>query len=83
VRGSVDLDTEVEVAMRLFDDIERLVEDPTAKEVINVLLERIGLRVGFFEDGKKGTRTVRTVAKGVIALGDLPLPKELLRLVHN
>ena len=31
----------------------------------------------FFEDGKKGTRTVRKVAKGVIALGDLPLPVPL------
>ena len=81
MRETVDLDAEV--AMRLFDDIERVAEHPTANEAINVLLERIGLRVGFFEDGKKGTRTVRKVAKGVIALGDLPLPKELLRLVHN
>jgi hypothetical protein len=78
LQETFDLDAEVEIAMRVFDDIERVAEHPTANEAINVLLERIGLRVGlFFEDGKKGTRTVRKVAKGVIALGDLPLPVPL------
>jgi len=34
-------------------------------------LRRIGL---YFEEGRKGTRPVRKVARGIIALGDFPLP---------
>jgi|GEM_PF-2029086 len=78
VHATVDIDAEVEVAMQAFDDIERLAEHPSANEAINVLLERTGPQVGFFfENDKKGTRTVRMVARGVIALGDLPLPVPL------
>ena len=73
-----DIDAEVEAALTLFDEIERLADDPTANEAINVMLERIGLRIGlFFEEGRKGTRKVRRVARGIIALGDLPLPVPL------
>ena len=45
---------------------------------ISVMLERIGLRIGlYFEEGLKGTRKVRKVAKGVMALGNMPLPVTL------
>lgn len=59
----------------LFDEIERLAEILMANEAINAMLERIGLRIGlYFEEGRKGTRPVRKVARGIIALGDFPLP---------
>jgi hypothetical protein len=79
-RPDIDAEVEVEVeaALTLFDEIERLADDPTANEAINATLERIGLRIGlFFEEGWKGTRKVRRVARGIIALGDLPLPVPL------
>jgi DNA invertase Pin-like site-specific DNA recombinase len=73
-----NIDAEVEAAMALFDEIERLADSPTATEAISVMLERIGLRIGlYFEEGRKGTRPVRKVVRGVIALGDLPLPVPL------
>ena len=59
----------------LFDEIERLAEMPMANEAINAMLERIDLRIGlYFEDAMKGKRPVRKVARGIIALGDFPLP---------
>ena len=46
-----------------------------ANEAINAMLERIDLRIGlYFEDAMKGKRPVRKVARGIIALGDFPLP---------
>jgi len=42
------------------------------------MLERIGLRIGLsFEAGRKGTRPVRKVVRGILALGDDPLPVPL------
>lgn len=42
------------------------------------MLERIGLRIGlYFEEGRKGTRPVRKVVRGILALGDYPLPVPL------
>ena len=39
------------------------------------MLERIDLRIGlYFEDAMKGKRPERKVARGIIALGDFPLP---------
>ena len=39
------------------------------------MLERIDLRIGlYFENAMKGKRPVRKVARGIIALGDFPLP---------
>ena len=59
----------------LFDEIERLAEMPMANEAINAMLERIDLRIGlYFENAMKGKRPVRKVARGIIALGDFPLP---------
>jgi hypothetical protein len=44
-------------------------------EAINAMLERIDLRIGlYFEDAMKGKRPARKVARGIIALGDFPLP---------
>ena len=74
-RQAADVDSEVESALVLFDEIERLAETPMANEAINAMLERIGLRIGlYFEEGRNGTRPVRKVARGIIALGDFPLP---------
>jgi hypothetical protein len=74
-RQATDIDSAVEAAPVLFDEIERLAEMPMANEAINAMLERIDLRIGlYFEDAMKGKRPVRKVAKGIIALGDFPLP---------
>ena len=74
-RHATDIDSEVEAAFVLFDEIERLAEMPMANEAINAMLERIGLRIGlYFEEGRKETRPVRKVARGIIALSDFPLP---------
>ena len=73
-----DIDSEVEAALVLFDEIERLADVPTATEAIHAMLERIGLRIGlYFEEGRKGTRPVRKVVRGILALGDYPLPVPL------
>lgn len=72
---ATDIDSEVEAALVLFDEIERLAEMPMANEAINAMLERIDLRIGlYFEDAMKGKRPVRKVARGIISLGDFPLP---------
>ena len=48
---------------------------PTLAEVPLADLSLIGLRIGlYFEEGRKGTRKIRKVARGIIALGDFPLP---------
>jgi hypothetical protein len=74
-RLATDIESEVEAALVLFDEIERLAEMPMANEAINAMLERIDLRIGLsFEDAMKGKRPVRKVARGIIALGDFPLP---------
>ena len=74
-RQATDIDSEVEAALVLFDEIDRLAEMPMANEAINAMLERIDLRIGlYFEDAMKGKRPVRKVARGIIALGDFPLP---------
>ncbi|MFM8496567.1 MAG: hypothetical protein ACKOEM_13750 [Planctomycetia bacterium] len=58
--------SEVEAALVLFDEIERLAEMPMANEASNAMLERIDLRIGlYFEDAMKGKRPVRKVAKGI------------------
>ena len=74
-RLATDIESEVEAALVMFDEIERLAEMPMANEAINAMLERIDLRIGlYFEDAMKGKRPVRKVARGIIALGDFPLP---------
>ena len=74
-RLATDIDSEVEAALVLFDEIERLAEMPMANEAISAMLERINLRIGlYFEDAMKGKRPVRKVSRGIIALGDFPLP---------
>ena len=45
-RLATDIDSEVEAALVLFDEIERLAEMPMANEAINAMLERIDLRIG-------------------------------------
>jgi hypothetical protein len=53
-RQVADIDSEVEAALVLFDEIERLADVPTATEAIHAMLERIGLRIGlYFEEGKR------------------------------
>ena len=74
-RPATDIDSEVEAVLVLFDEFERLAEMPMANEAINAMLERIDLRIGpHFKDAMKGKRPVRKVARGIIALGDFPLP---------
>ena len=73
-RQVTDIDSEVEAALVLFDEIEQLADVPTATEAIHAMLERIGPRIGLsFEEGRKGTRPVRKVVRGILALGDYPL----------
>lgn len=55
--------------MKLFDDLERVTEDPDARADIQPLLTDLGLNVGlnFVEAIKGKKRKVRKLASGVIA----------------
>ena len=71
-RLATDIDSEVEAALVLFDEIERLAEMPMANEAINAMLERMDLRnCLYFENAMKGKRPPGRSPRG------------LLRLVHN
>lgn len=68
---------EVELAMRLFDEIRLVATDGNARAQILPLLERLQMKIGLrFVDGLKGPkRHVRRLAGGVIAFGDDPFSK--------
>ena len=70
---------EVEAAMSLLDDIQRITSDEEARAEINPLLEVLGVRVGLtFGASIKGKkRAVRRLLGGVIAFGGVPLPVRL------
>lgn len=70
---------EVEAAMGLLDNIERITQDHEARAEINPLLESLGLRIGLtFGSVVKGkTRAVRRLLGGVMAFGESPLPVPL------
>ena len=70
---------EVEAALGLLEDVQRITSNPQARTEINPLLRRlgiwIGLRFGNVVKGKK--RLVRRLQSGVMTFGDGPLPVPL------
>ena len=71
-----DPDRDVEAALSLFDDLERVTADSTARAQISPLLEKLGVRLGLtFTEAIKGRkRKVRKLVGGVMAFGGHPLP---------
>ena len=67
---------EVDAAMAILDDTQRITSDPAARREINPLLRRLGVRLGlYFTDAKKGQkRRVRKLTGGVMVFGDKGLP---------
>lgn len=76
-RGSMQ--QEIEAAMALFDDINRISTDERARAEINPMLVRLGLRLGLtFTSAIKGKkRVVRQLVGGIMAFGDASLPVPL------
>jgi hypothetical protein len=69
---------EVELALALFDRIERVSNNPAARDEVRDLLDDnvLGLRIGlYFAEGIKGTkRKIRLLRSGLITTGGRPLP---------
>ena len=73
-----DVENQVQLAMKLFAQIERVAEDPAARAEIRPLLASLGLWIGLeFENGIKGKkREIRILRGGIMTLGseDPPVP---------
>lgn len=69
-------DVEVDKALALLDDAQRIIGDVTAREELPALFERLGLWVGmYFREAIKGTkRKVREPASGILVLGSRKAP---------
>ena len=69
----------VDSALALLDDITRVVSTPKARQEVNPLLSRLGMRIGLsFTEGQKGKkRRIRLLASGKIVFGNEPLPVPL------
>jgi hypothetical protein len=71
---------EVDAALQLFDEIERVATDPTARAEIPQLLGKLNLNLGLrFVETAKGDRTVRVVQSGILTMGGGPHPRSLLQ----
>ena len=70
---------EVEAALGLLEDVQRITSNPQARTEINPLLRRLGIWIGLrFGDVVKGKkRLVRRLQSGVMTFGDGPLPVPL------
>jgi DNA invertase Pin-like site-specific DNA recombinase len=70
---------EVEAAMGLLEDLDRITSDEGARADVHPLLERLGLRIGLsFGSAIKGKkRVVQRLLGGVMAFGGAPLPVRL------
>jgi hypothetical protein len=73
-----DPQAQVDAAMALLDDVDRIIGDPRARAEVSILLKRLGLFVGLnFGPARSGRRKgSRALQSGVIALGaeNLPVP---------
>lgn len=69
-------DEQVDLALELYDNMLRIMNDPAARAEIPALLDGLGMRVGLnFIELTKGTkRPVRHLAGGIVTFGDHPLP---------
>ena len=79
-RGSQrDVNYEIESAMGLLDQLEKVMSDPDARGEINGLVKKLGIRLGLdFVEGIKGTeRKVRKLSSGILVTGDAELPVPL------
>ena len=66
-----DPKSEVGKAMALFDDLRQLATDVLARQQMPGLFDRLGVKIGlYFTDGTKGSRHVRQLAGGVLAMGN-------------
>ncbi len=66
-----NLDQEISRALKVFDDIHRVADDPAARSDIKSLMRQLNLRVWLrFADGKKQKRKIRLLAGGVVTTGD-------------
>jgi len=74
-----DIEWEVEKALSLLSDIQRLAGHPEARLEMRNMLSQLGCRVGLsFVEGTKGKkRAVRKLAGGIIVLGHGDLPVEV------
>lgn len=70
------IEEEVDAAMRLFDDIERLCDNPSARPEIAELFQKLDVHIGLqFGAAVKGkSRKVRLLLEGVVAFGGAALP---------
>lgn len=69
---------EVDAALQLFDEIERVAIDPAARAEIPQLLGKLNLNLGLrFAETTKGDRTTRVVQSGIMTMG--PHPRSLLQ----
>ena len=66
----------VKAAMEFVDEVRRITSDAEARENVNPMLQRLGIRLGlWFRSATKGkTRPVRQLAAGRMFFGDAPLP---------
>ena len=68
-------EVEVERALQLVGEINRVTGDKSARGSIRPLILKFGIRLGLnFGAAMKGTREVRNFLGGVIAFGNKPLP---------
>jgi len=68
-------EAEVEAALQLFDEIERVTQDPAARAEIPQLLRKINLNLWLnFGAAQRGKKPVRVVASGILTTGHGPKP---------
>ena len=71
-----DPTSEVEKALELFDRMELIATNETARPYLRTLLNDIGFQIGlYFGAGVKGTkRKDRILQSGIVTMGEKPLP---------
>ncbi len=68
-------DEEVEAAMKVLDDVERIASDPSARAEIPQLLRKLNLHLWLnFGQIFRGKRSIRGVTSGILTLGNLSGP---------
>jgi hypothetical protein len=78
-RVATTIQDEVDAALSLLDDIERITADDGARAEIHPMLEALGLRIGLTFGGaiKGRARVVRRLLGGVVSFNGAPLPVRL------
>jgi hypothetical protein len=71
---------EVEAALALFTEIERVTSDPSARAEVPQLLRKLNLHLWLtFGETQKGGQSVRAVRSGILTLGSGPQPRPQLQ----